>query len=238
MCFSVQRRKQCQPEATELSEASAECESLRPIALGFWPPVGAPPSGGHVTLWPRESEDQAQADVSAQEWVSSWRASALIRASGLRAESEGNGPKQVAGAPSRPGPHQLGQAPPGEDAARAAEVQVAGAPAPHVEPLHSAGRCRPVLPVQQDQLLLGARSRGLQHPLQLRESGAPRQAAQQRPQAGAGQSRRPARGCPQRSHAGCRLTPQPNTGLGLGGWYPGSEDRASCGVLGPSSVKL
>ena len=71
-----------------------------------------------------------------------------------------------------PRPHQLGQASPGEDAARAAQVQVAGAPAAHVQPLHGAGGCRPLLPVQQDQLLLGSYGRALQHPLQLQEGRA------------------------------------------------------------------
>lgn len=65
-------------------------------------------------------------------------------------------------------PHQLGQAPPGEDAAWAAEVQVARAPAPHVQPLHGAGGRRALLPVQQDQLLLSTHSCALQHPLQLK----------------------------------------------------------------------
>lgn len=65
-------------------------------------------------------------------------------------------------------PHQPGQAPPGEDAARAAQVQVAGAPAAHVEPLDGARGRRALLPVQQHQLLLGAHGRALQHPLQLR----------------------------------------------------------------------
>lgn len=71
-----------------------------------------------------------------------------------------------------PRPHQLGHAPPRENAAGTAEVQVARAPAPHVEPLHGARRCWPLLPVQQDQLLLGTHGCALQHPLQLREGRA------------------------------------------------------------------
>lgn len=71
-------------------------------------------------------------------------------------------------------PHQPGQAPPGEDAARAAQVQVAGAPATHVEPLDGAGGRRALLPVQQHQLLLGAHGCALQHPLQLRGRAAVR----------------------------------------------------------------
>jgi hypothetical protein len=67
--------------------------------------------------------------------------------------------------------HQFGQAPPGEDTAWAAEVQVARAPAPHVQPLHSVGWCWALLPVQQDQLLLGTHSCALQHPLQLGRVG-------------------------------------------------------------------
>lgn len=85
---------------------------------------------------------------------------------------------------------------------------------PQVEPLHSAGRRRPVLPA-----LLGTHSCALQHPLQLRESGAPRQAAHQRPQARAGQSQRPARGCPQMSQAGRdhASRPSPTQVLALAG---------------------
>lgn len=77
------------------------------------------------------------------------------------------GHRAAAARGNRRAPHQLGQAPPGEHAARAAQVQVAGAPAAHVEPLDGACRHGPVLPVQQDKLLLGTHGRTLQHPLQL-----------------------------------------------------------------------
>ena len=65
-------------------------------------------------------------------------------------------------------PYQLRQASLGEDTARAGDVQVSGDPAPHVEPLHGALGWRPVLPVQQHQLLLGPHGTALQHPLQLK----------------------------------------------------------------------
>lgn len=69
-------------------------------------------------------------------------------------------------------PHQLGQAPLREDTAWATEVQVARAPASHVEPLHCAGGAWTLFFVQQDQLLLGSHSCALQHLLQLEESNA------------------------------------------------------------------
>jgi len=40
-------------------------------------------------------------------------------------------------------------------------------PAPHVEPFHSSGRERPILLMEQDELLLGSDRSVLQHPLQL-----------------------------------------------------------------------
>ena len=40
-------------------------------------------------------------------------------------------------------------------------------PAPHVEPFHSSGRERPILLMEQDELLLGSDRGVLQHPLQL-----------------------------------------------------------------------
>lgn len=67
--------------------------------------------------------------------------------------------------------YQFRQAPLGEDPVWTGEVQVSGDPAPHVEPLHSALRRGTVLPVQQDQLLLGPHCTALQHPLQLGDRG-------------------------------------------------------------------
>ena len=63
--------------------------------------------------------------------------------------------------------YQFGGAASGEDPARALEVQMSGAPAAHVEPLHRPGGARPVLLVQQHQLLQGPHRRVLQHLLQL-----------------------------------------------------------------------
>lgn len=66
-------------------------------------------------------------------------------------------------------PYQLGQTPFGEDSAWAVDVEVSRTPAPHVEPLHGAGREGPILLVEQDQLFLGSHCRVLQHPLQLQQ---------------------------------------------------------------------
>ena len=71
--------------------------------------------------------------------------------------------------------YQLGQAPLGEDPARAGQVEVSGDPAPHVEPLHGASRGGSVLTVQQHQLFLGSHRAALQHALQLRARAGQRQ---------------------------------------------------------------
>lgn len=63
--------------------------------------------------------------------------------------------------------YQLGQASFGEDSAWTVQVEVTRTPAAHVEPLHGAGRERPILLVEQDQLLLRSHRRALQHLLQL-----------------------------------------------------------------------
>lgn len=130
VCFSVQRRKQCQPEATGLSEASAGGGNLRPLALGFWPPVGAPPSGGRVTLWPREIRRPSSSRceftgagelVESQRPHQSQRAQSRVRAKGP--EAGRRGPQ-----PPRASPAWAGSS--WEDTARAAGAQVAGAAAP------------------------------------------------------------------------------------------------------------
>lgn len=64
-------------------------------------------------------------------------------------------------------PYQLGRAAAREEAAGTAQVQVARAPATHVEPLHGARGPRSFLPVQQHQLLEGTHRRVFQHLLQL-----------------------------------------------------------------------
>lgn len=73
--------------------------------------------------------------------------------------------------------YQLGQTPLGEDPAWAVDVEVSRTPAPHVEPLHSPGRERPILLVEQDQLLLGSHCGVLQHPLQLQQLWTPKEKA-------------------------------------------------------------
>lgn len=65
------------------------------------------------------------------------------------------------------GTYQLGGAASGEDAARALDVQVARAPAPHVEPLNGARWAGTILTVQENQLLQCTHRRVLQHLLQL-----------------------------------------------------------------------
>lgn len=71
-------------------------------------------------------------------------------------------------------PYQLGGAATGEDAPGTLDVQVARAPAPHVEPLDGAGRAGAVLAVQEDELLQRAHRRVLQHLLQLQRTSAAR----------------------------------------------------------------
>ena len=63
--------------------------------------------------------------------------------------------------------YQFGQAPLAEDPARAGQVVVSADPAPHVEPLSGAPWGGAVLPVEQNQLLLGPHGAALQHALQL-----------------------------------------------------------------------
>lgn len=48
-------------------------------------------------------------------------------------------------------------------------------PAPHVEPFHGSGRERPILLMEQDELLLGSDRGVLQHPLQLQQVITPRE---------------------------------------------------------------
>lgn len=71
--------------------------------------------------------------------------------------------------------YQLGQASSGEDPARTVQVKVSRTPAPHVEPFHSSGRERPILLMEQDELLLGSDRGVLQHPLQLQQVITPRE---------------------------------------------------------------
>ena len=68
--------------------------------------------------------------------------------------------------------YQFGQAPLAEDPARAGQVVVSADPAPHVEPLSGAPWGGAVLPVEQNQLLLGPHRTALQHTLQLGGHGA------------------------------------------------------------------
>lgn len=191
-----------------------------PIFLGFWPPAAQ--LCGAWTVWGRTSalrpgnpNPQAQGNART--------------AGGERAETWGSDAASWKwAAPCAPRPHQLGQAPPGEDAAGAAEVQVAGAPAAHVEPVHGAGRRRPVLPVQQDQLLLSAHSGALQHPLQLRENRASGGPAE--PWDLGRTELNPAWGRLQRPHTGCRLAGSPTKPWQV---VPGSAARPWCAQLFP-----
>lgn len=70
------------------------------------------------------------------------------------------------------GTYQLGGAATGEDTSGTLDVQVARAPAPHVEPLNGAGRAGAILAVQEDQLLQRTHCRVLQHLLQLQRTSA------------------------------------------------------------------
>lgn len=63
--------------------------------------------------------------------------------------------------------YQFGGAAAGEDAPGTLDVEVARAPAAHVEPLDGAGRAGPILAVQENQLLQRPHRRVLQHLLQL-----------------------------------------------------------------------
>ncbi len=63
--------------------------------------------------------------------------------------------------------YQFAGAAPGENPAGTFEVQMPRAPATHVEPFNRSGGARPVLFVQEDQLLQGPNCRVLQHLLQL-----------------------------------------------------------------------
>lgn len=142
--------------------------------------------GGHIPLLGTAPRSQAQENVSSQRGEPASSVAQGAQTTGTQRGNRKARPSSITkqvrkaalearhsrGASPPPRPHQLGQASPREDAARAAEVQVAGAPATHVQPLHGARGSRPVLPVQQDQLLLGTHGCALQHPLQLRDSTA------------------------------------------------------------------